>query len=46
MGKERDCVIGDCERELETIGDREKLFRNGGERLQRRVVAEFDDVLP
>jgi hypothetical protein len=45
-GKKRDGLIGDSERE--TVGDREKLFGNNGERLQSTVVAikEFEDAVP
>jgi hypothetical protein len=47
--KERDCLIGDIEREPKTVGDGEKLFGDNGERLQRLVIAiaeEFEDTLP
>jgi hypothetical protein len=46
--KERDCLIGDIEREPNTVGDGEKLFGDNGERLQRVVIAaeEFEDTLP
>jgi hypothetical protein len=47
--KKRGGLIGDSERESETVGDREKLFGNKGERPQSIVVVnikEFEDTLP
>ncbi|MCI15603.1 hypothetical protein A2U01_0036741 [Trifolium medium] len=44
--KERNGLIGDCDGELETAGDREKLFGDGGELFQVAVVERFEDALP
>jgi hypothetical protein len=49
-GKERNRLIGDCDGQLETVGDGEKLFRDNGERFQVAVVViiveEFEDAHP
>jgi hypothetical protein len=48
--KERNRLIGDCDGQLETVGDGEKLFRDNGERFQVAVVViileEFEDAHP
>jgi hypothetical protein len=43
--KERNGLIGDCDGELETAGDREKLFGDSGELFQIAVVERFEDAL-
>lgn len=40
--KVRDGFIGDCEGESETVGDREKLFGDDGERLESEAVAAVE----
>jgi hypothetical protein len=46
--KEMDSFNLDYDGESKTVGDREKLFGDYGERLESTVVAveEFDDWLP
>jgi hypothetical protein len=44
--KERNGLISDCDGELETAGDREKLFGNDRELFQVAVVERFEDALP
>jgi hypothetical protein len=46
--KKRDCLITDCERESEMVGDSVKLFADDGERFQRTVFMfeKTDDTFP
>lgn len=51
--EERDCWKKYSERETETVGDEEELFRDEGDRLQATIkiiviafVKEFEDTFP
>lgn len=46
--KKRESWIPDCERESNTVGDGEKLFRDELERFQAMIVIfeEFEDTFP